>query len=244
MCLVLLAASCGPAPRGSGAGSIPSGTAGWSATAPRFEATGRARFTPRDGAEIDGRVAVRVDPPARVWVEMRGSAVFGLVGDRQVLAAPGDGWLVTLQDRGDRLERLPFEQTWAADLAPAGSLAEILQMACGRLPWPPPASMVPPGLPGGTDVLEYDLPAPARGRLRLLPQDGRLARLEWWVGGTLQVGLDYDRYVACGAAWLPSRVRIVAPGSGVRAEIQFDHVMARDSFSTVDFEVDGNLEGR
>src|SRR5262245_51702469 len=65
---------------------------------PRFAATGRVHIESSRG-DVDGRIALRVDPPRRVWLEVRADALFGLVGERVVACLPGDGWLLIYEER-------------------------------------------------------------------------------------------------------------------------------------------------
>ena len=64
-----------------------------------------------------------------------------------------------------------------------------------------------------------------------------------WAGDERRLAVDYDRWHPVGAAWLPARIRARAQG-GFRAEIEFDAMAARDSFTAAEFQVDGNPEGR
>ena len=190
-----------------------------------FAASGRARFVSPDGGEVTGRLQVRVQPPARAWAEIQSAAMFGLVGDRVVACLPGDGAVLVQEDRDDRLERLEFSQSWAADLVPGGTVAALLDWAAGRVGASGPSDGRGDGVRVQSD------------------RDGRPQHCEWWAGGERRLVVDYERWRPAGGGWVPCRIRASARG-GFRTEIEFDHVAARDSFAAADFQVDGNPEGR
>src|SRR5262249_56270704 len=101
---------------------------------PAFAAEGRARFVAADGGEVDGRLRVRVEPPRRAWAEVQSDALAGLVRSRVVASLPGDGYLVTWDERSDRIERVRFDESWAAALVPGSSQEALLAIALGALP--------------------------------------------------------------------------------------------------------------
>jgi hypothetical protein len=202
---------------------------------PRFAATGRVRLESSRG-DVDGRIVLRVDPPRRVWLELRADALFGLVGERVVVCLPGDGWLVTYEERAQRLERVPFSESWLADLAPGGDLARLLQLASARLPWP--AAAAPPAPRLDDDRLVVDLaPTGARGFLRIEPGPHVFRRLEWRLDHTQHLEVEYGPAQPCGAGWLPERLR--GRGRDLKVDLRLDRIEPRDGFEPGDFDIEG-----
>jgi hypothetical protein len=224
---------------------------GPAAAAVPFAGSGRAHFESREG-DVDGAVRVRVDPPRRAWVELRTGVLFGLVAERVVVSLPGDGYLLVYRQRSDDLQRLPYDSSVAAPLAPGSGSTGLLALLAGRVPWP--GGKAPSDLGSRCEVssrpgdreLACRVPVTAAGRegwFTLRVAAGRLSRLEWWEGGRRRLVVQYDRYVSLGAAWYPSRVRLQAPGEGLRAEVTLERLDARPSFEDRDFEVGRSSAG-
>jgi hypothetical protein len=208
------------------------------ATVPRFAASGRVRFESNRG-DIDGRFSLRIDPPHRAWLEVRAGAVFGLVGERVVVSLPGDGWVVTYEERADRIERVAFADSRLADAAPGGGLERLLQVATARLPWPVDEPPPVPRLDG--DRLECDLTgAGVPGTLRVEPGGDLLRRLEWRVEGATRLRVEYGEARPCGSGWVPARLR--GRAGDLRVDLRLERVVPRDSFADGDFDLDGTSE--
>jgi hypothetical protein len=209
-----------------------------------YVARGHARFESPDG-EVEGALELRVDPPRRALAELRTRALFGLVGERIVVSAPGDGWVLFFQERSGTLERVPFAESAVADYSLGGGLEDVLQLLDGRLPWALPVdgddlARRTRVLDGGRSGVGYRVELPAeRGasRLDLVLQDGRLGRLAWWDGGETRLEVEYDRWAARGGVLRPGRVRLRAPGRGLRGEMSIDRLEPRTAFEAADFEV-------
>ena len=130
-----------------------------------WSSKGHARLTTPDGT-VEGALQAVVDLPDRLRVELRSRALFGMVGERLVVAVPGDGHLLMYRARADALERAPFSDSELAHFLPTGSLQELHALVTGRPPWPgghapedlaartPPGGAErgwpQPGLPGAT----------------------------------------------------------------------------------------------
>jgi hypothetical protein len=206
---------------------------------PRFVASGRARFESESG-DVDGHVELRVDPPRRVRLELRADALFGLVGERVIVCLPGDGWLLTYEERADRIERVRIDESWLADLAPGGGIERVLELATARLPWPETAP-APQPRPAG-DRLEIDLaPAGSAGLLRVLPGTHLLRRLEWRQEDRTRLEVEYGDELPCGSDWLPARLR--GRAGDVRVDLRIDRVEPRSTFADSDFDLLGTQQG-
>ena len=206
-----------------------------------FVATGRARFRSAD-AEVEGELELRIDPPERAWLEIRSRALFGMVGERVVASLPGDGWLVVLQERASRLERVPFDSTQIAWICPQGDPASFLALARGRLPaWlVGEAQRARAGAGSPAERFELDVAPERGGGTLLLRLDGdRLRELEWRVQGERRVWMRYERYESVGAGVVPTRLSLEAPGAGIQAELELLEVDARPGLGPADFEVGG-----
>src|SRR5262245_37392287 len=177
----------------------PSQVAWPAADVPRFVASGRARFE-SDRGDVDGRVELRGDPPGRVRLRLQARALFGLVGERVLVCMPGDGWLLTYEERADRIERVRVDESWLADVAPGGGFERLLEVATARLPWPDSAP-APAPRPAG-DRLEIDLaPAGSAGTLRVEPGSHLLRRLEWRQADRTRLEVEYGEPLPCGSDW-------------------------------------------
>lgn len=203
---------------------------------------GHARLSSRDG-EVEGALRVALDPPARARLEIRAAALFGLVGERLVVALPGDDHVLVYRAREDSLQRLPWQQTDLARLLPAGTQAEMHALVAGRLPWPggrPPADLAARTRISrqGRDLLEYrvQLSAPA-GVLEVQVQEGRLSQLVWYGESLGRVVVRYDRWRQFEEQLQPARLRLSAPEEGLEAEFDLETLRRRNDFTARDFEV-------
>src|SRR5262249_37414972 len=160
----------------------------------------------------------------------------GLVRRRLVATLPGDGFLVTYDERADRIERTRFEASWAADLVPSATPGAALALATGRLPESAAAGARPEVPPEGPP--EFPAGPAAAGILRVLSKAGVLRRLEWWDGTEHRLTLEYDRWVRVGTTRVPQRLRVAAPSAAFRAEVELERIEPRDSFAARDFDVD------
>ena len=232
VCAGVVAGGCGTA---RNAAPDPAFTTWPDRAVPRFEARGRIRVESGRG-DIEGRLHVRVDPPHRAWLEIRADAVFGLVGERVVVSLPGDGWVLTYEERADRIERLRFEESWGMDLAPGGDVQRLLEVATGRLPWPAESPLPVPRVEGRR--LRCDLaPAGAPGSLLVEPGTPLLRRLEWLRPGLPDLRVEYGPPRPAAAAWVPSRV--AGRAGDIHIEVHLDAVEPRDSFADADFDIGG-----
>lgn len=252
--VLALAAACGPPPRGALAPPDPAALDALRAVLaplhppPSFRATGRLRYAGPEGA-IEGEVELRVAPPDRAWMQLRTRALFSLVGERVVLALPGDGFLLVYEEREDALERLPFATSGGAAFAPDGRAASVLEALCGRIPWPAPATGAPlrdrVRLGGDPSAPAYRLEWPdgdGAGAWEVELSGGDLRRLAWVVGGETRLEVQYERYVQAAGERFPARLRLRTPRS--RAEIHLDRIEPRTDWTDRDFQVGGNPEPR
>lgn len=203
---------------------------------------GRARFASADG-ELEGAFEIRVEPPRRAWAEVRSSALFGLVGERVVVALPGDGHVIVFQERALRLDRVPFEASVVAGAGPWGGVEELQALLAGQVPWPdgiPPEGAEARIGRSSVDVVVPVAPPRGPGEVRLRFEADRLRRFEWWVEGARALEVTFDDHVHLGAAWRPRRVRLHAGPAGLRADLRFEEFELRAGFTDRDFEVGGN----
>ena len=108
---LVVVARCGPPPRLDRAPDAAelARLAALARVPPRctWSARGHARLTAPEGT-VEGALQAAVDLPARLRVEVRSRALFGLVGDRLVVALPGDGNVLLYRAGTDHLERMSF----------------------------------------------------------------------------------------------------------------------------------------
>lgn len=210
-------------------------SSGWSAE-------GHARLASPEG-EVEGALHIALDPPGRARLEIRASALFGLVGERLVVAMPGDDHVLVYRARGDSLQRLPWRETGLSKLLPAGTPAELHALVAGRLPWP--GGRPPSDLAARTrisrqkgDFLEYRVQLPDSGCvLEVQLEAGRLKQLGWRSAASGQVVVRYDRWRRVGELPQPARLRLSAPQEGLVAEFALEALRRRDDFTPRDFEV-------
>jgi hypothetical protein len=248
--VVELASGCGPPPRAALRAADPRELDALRAVLaplnppPPFVASGRLRYSGPEGT-FEGAVEVRVAPPDRAWLQVRTRALFSMVGERVVLALPGDGFLLVYEERADRLERLHFAASGAAAFAPDGRPSTVLEALAGRIPWTGPVdgeklgSQVRWGSVGQVSRYRLEWPDSTQGGAwEADVEGGVLRRLSWVVGGETRLEVLYERYLGNAGARVPSRVRVRTPRA--RGEIQLDRVEPRAGWSERDFEVGGN----
>lgn len=215
-------------------------------TPPRFgwSARGHARAASRDG-RVEGALLAAVDLPARLRVELRARALFGLLGERLVLSLPGDGHLLLYRARTDRLERVPFVDSEVARLLPTGAPEELHALLTGCPPWP--LGKTPADLAARVrlvrrsddgEALEFRVQLPETGAVFELRLRG--AGLEfsaWEASGGGRVEIRYDRWMELKDWRQPGRLRLRAPREGLEGEIRLEQVEGRSGFGPADFEV-------
>jgi hypothetical protein len=209
-----------------------------------FAADGRGRFRAEDD-EVDGDVEARIAPPARAWLQVRSRALFGMVGERLVVSLPGDGYVLVYEERADRLTRVSFDSSLAALLAVGGGPPALLALARGR---------IPSHLGGEAELQErvrvspeprswqtFTLVPPRESRLAgdfcVEVEQGRMRRFAWLVGGDVRLEVRYEAYRSMGGVFVPSRIRVRAPGARLEGQLELEHLEPRQGFEASDFDV-------
>ena len=218
----------------------------WMQTAPvrGWSGSGRARVESADG-DVEGKLTFVLDPPERARVEVRASALFGMVGERVVVSIPGDAHVLIYRQRSDVLERIAFRESGLAQLTLNGAPRDLFELVRGRPPWPggsPPRhwadrARLVERADGGRSLgfrIELD---DAHGAFVLRLRDGVLERLEFWTGPTRRLQIDYDRWTRLGDRTQPMQIRVQAPQLDVKAEFEIDSLTPVEDFSERDFEV-------
>jgi hypothetical protein len=205
---------------------------------------GHAHVLSRQG-EFEGAMTALMEPPARLRVEMRSKALFGMVGERLVVAMPGDGHVLLFRDRQDTLERQTLQESDLGRLLPTGEPGELQALIAGRPPWP--GGRVPEDLQGVTRVLQsrdagrtlqvvVEVPG-TDCTFELETRDGRLRRFAWAKPGRERLEVRYERWRTWDGLERPTRLRLEIPGEGLRAEIDLERAEARRGLTERDFEV-------
>jgi hypothetical protein len=211
---------------------------------PPWSGNGWAHIDSPDG-EFEGRIQLNVEAPARARLLFETSAAFGLVSERLAIALPGDGWVLTHQKRGDKLERSPFAESHLRQWLPLGQPADVFALISGLPPWPQSADISRleqeariVGVEDDGERLIYQLlGADGSDVYRLWMQGNQLTAFEWSVKGVSRLRIEYHDWQVRDGLPRPAVLRLAAPQSSVTAEVTLDDWQRREDFTDTDFEV-------